>query len=65
MKGDLKMSDLEKMELADRIKAMDVEEKQLAVKLFPSDILIDEIKRRNEQTEKMIAGIRDLVKVKA
>jgi hypothetical protein len=58
------MSDLEKMELADRIKAMDVEEKQLAVKLFPSDILIDEIKRRNEQTEKMIAGIRDLVKVK-
>lgn len=65
MKGDLKMSDLEKMELAERIKAMDVEEKQLAVKLFPSDILIDEIKRRNEQTEKMIAGIRDLVKVKA
>ena len=58
------MSDLEKMELADRIKSMDVEEKQLAVKFFPSDILIDEIKRRNEQTEKMIAGIRDLVKVK-
>lgn len=59
------MGDLEKMELADRIKAMDEEEKRLAVRFIPSDILIDEIARRSMETEKMIAGIRDLAKVKA
>ena len=45
------MSGLEKTELADRIKAMTPEEKQLAVRLFPSDILIDEVARRSLETE--------------
>ena len=58
------MSGLEKTELADRIKAMTPEEKQLAVRLFPSDILIDEVARRNLETERMVSTIRDLVKVK-
>lgn len=58
------MSGLEKTELADRIKAMTSEEKQLAVRLFPSDILIDEVARRSLETERMVSTIRDLVKVK-
>lgn len=58
------MSGLEKTELADRIKAMTLEEKQLAVRLFPSDILIDEVARRSLETERMVSTIRDLVKVK-
>jgi hypothetical protein len=58
------MSGLEKTELADRIKAMTPEEKQLAVRLFPSDILIDEVARRSLETERMVSTIRDLVKVK-
>lgn len=58
------MSGLERTELADRIKAMTPEEKQLAVRLFPSDILIDEVARRSLETERMVSTIRDLVKVK-
>lgn len=58
------MSGLEKTELADRIKAMTPEEKQLAVRLFPSDILIDEVARRSLETERMVSTIRDLMKVK-
>lgn len=58
------MSGLEKTELADRIKAMTPEEKQLAVRVFPSDILIDEVARRSLETERMVSTIRDLVKVK-
>lgn len=58
------MSGLEKTELADRIKAMTPEEKQLVVRLFPSDILIDEVARRSLETERMVSTIRDLVKVK-
>ena len=58
------MCGLEKTELADRIKAMTPEEKQLAVRLFPSDILIDEVARRSLETERMVSTIRDLVKVK-
>lgn len=58
------MSGLEKTELADRIKAMTPEEKQLAVRLFPSDILIDEVARRSLETERMVSTIRDLVKMK-
>lgn len=58
------MSGLEKTELADRIKAMTPEEKQLAVRLFPSDILIGEVARRSLETERMVSTIRDLVKVK-
>lgn len=58
------MSGLEKTELADRIKAMTPEEKLLAVRLFPSDILIGEVARRSLETERMVSTIRDLVKVK-
>lgn len=58
------MSGLEKTELEERIKAMTPEEKQLAVRLFPSDILIDEVARRSLETERMVSTIRDLVKVK-
>lgn len=58
------MSGLEKTELVDRIKAMTPEEKLLAVRLFPSDILIGEVARRSLETERMVSTIRDLVKVK-
>lgn len=58
------MNDMEKMEFADRIKAMDEEEKKLAVRLFPSETLIDEIKRRCEKSERVIADVRDLLRVR-
>lgn len=59
-----RMSDLERVELADRMKGMSDEEKKLAVKLFPSNILIEEIARRNMEAEKMISDVRKLLRVK-
>lgn len=54
---------MEKTGLADRIRAMEPEELQLAVRLIPSGILIGEVARRSSETEKMISGIKGLLKM--
>ena len=58
------MGEMEKQELATIIKAMTEEDKLLAIKMFPSDMLWDELKRRDLIRERIIAGVKDLVKEK-
>lgn len=58
------MGEMEKQELATIIKAMTDEDKLLAIKMFPSDMLWDELKRRDLIRERIIAGVKDLVKEK-
>lgn len=56
------MGEMEKQELATIIKAMTEEDKLLAIKMFPSDMLWDELKRRDLIRERIIAGVKDLVR---
>lgn len=56
------MGEMEKQELATIIKAMAEEDKLLAIKMFPSDMLWDELKRRDLIRERIIAGVKDLVR---
>ena len=58
------MGEMEKQELATIIKAMTEEDKLLAIKMFPSEVLWDELKRRDLIRERIIAGVKDLVKEK-
>lgn len=58
------MGEMERQELATIIKAMTDEDKLLAIKMFPSDMLWDELKRRDLIRERIIAGVKDLVKEK-
>lgn len=59
------MSKLEKDELLRRIEAMSVEEKKLALTVLPSELLLEELSRRDKANcdtiRDTIAGIFDLV----
>lgn len=57
------MSELEKMELADRIKAMDEDEKNIAIKMFSTDLLFDELRRREQIERQMLHDIRTTLKI--
>ena len=58
------MGEMEKQELATIIKAMTDKDKILAIKMFPSDMLWNELKRRDLIRERIIASVKDLVKEK-
>lgn len=55
------MSELEKDELLRRIEAMSVEEKKLALTVLPSELLLEEMARRDKANRDTISGIFDLV----
>ncbi len=55
------MSEMEQQELIDRINGMSIEEKQLAVTAIPSEILLDEICKRDKARRKMISDIMSIV----
>lgn len=55
------MSTLEKDELLRRIEAMSVEEKKLALTVLPSELLLEEIARRDKANRDTIAGVFDLI----
>ena len=48
------MSEMEKLELANRIKALDPEEVGIVIRLLPTNILFEELERRNKIQEQMI-----------
>lgn len=52
------MTKMEKEEFRDRIKALDEEEKQMAVRLFSSSLLFEELKRRDEDAMARLKAIR-------
>ena len=57
------MSDLEKQEVINRAKAMQEEEQIMTVKGIPSDILWDELKRRDAINREMIASCREMLRI--
>lgn len=57
------MSEMERDELVCRIKAMSLEEKKLVIKLFPSDILYQEINRRDKVSREVIGSIKNTLKM--
>lgn len=57
------MSEMERDELVCRIKAMSLEEKELVIKLFPSDILYQEINRRDKVSREVIGTIKNTLKI--
>jgi len=57
------MSELERDELICRIKAMSLEEKELVIKVFPSDILYQEINRRDRVSREVIGSIKNTLKM--
>lgn len=57
------MSELEKQEIINRVKAMPQEEQILTVKGIPSDVLWDELKRRDGINRTMIAKCREELRI--
>ena len=53
------MSEMEKLELANRIKALDPEEVGIVIRLLPTNILFDELERRNIIQAQMIFNARN------
>ena len=53
------MSEMEKLELANRIKALDPEEVGIVIRLLPTNILFEELGRRNKIQEQMIFNARN------
>ena len=52
------MSEMEKLELANRIKALDPEEVGIVIRFLPTNILFEELERRNKIQEQMIFNAR-------
>lgn len=57
------MTGLDKMEVANRAKAMTEDEQILTVKMIHNDILWDELKRRYETAKSMIDGVQASMKI--
>lgn len=57
------MSETERQELKNRIEGMSEEETLLAVKVIPTDVLWDELRRRDNVNREMIANARQILKV--
>lgn len=57
------MSEMEREELICRIGAMSLEEKELVVRLFPSEILYQEINRRDQISREVIHSIRSTLRM--
>lgn len=55
------MSGLEYQEFVTRMNAMSTEEKTLAISLFPSEILLGELVRRDNEQRNMIGNIRTIL----
>ena len=57
------MSDLEKQEFKNRLNALSEDERVLALKTIPSEMLWDELKRRDTLNRETIANISKIVGV--
>ena len=57
------MSELEKKEFENRICAMSEEEKNMALKHIETDMLWDELRRRETAERNQLQGVKDLVSI--
>ena len=57
------MNEVERTELKNRIEGMSEEEMNLAVKVIPTDVLWDELRRRDNLNREMITNARQILKV--
>ena len=58
------MSEMEKQEIIDRVKSMEIEEQKLVLKGITDDVLLlDEIKRRMVAEKEMIQDAREVLRV--
>lgn len=57
------MSELEQNELTIRIKAADEEEKAIMLKLFPDELLWNELRRRDQIKTNMLNDIKSTLKM--
>ena len=57
------MSELERQEFENRICAMSEEEKNMALKHIETDMLLDELRRRETSSRNILQGVRDMVNV--
>lgn len=57
------MNEHEKSEFVTVIKALDEEEKAIAIKFFPSDLIWDELKRRDQVERNTLKRVREALKV--
>lgn len=57
------MNEVERQELKNRIEGMSEEETLLAVKVIPTDVLWDELRRRDNVNREMITNARQILKV--
>jgi hypothetical protein len=57
------MNEVERQELKNRIEGMSEEETLLAVKVIPTDVLWDELRRRDNLNREMITNARQILKV--
>lgn len=58
------MSEMEKQSFEDAMKAMSEEEMRMALKYFDTDMLWDELRKREAENRNILQGVKDLVKVK-
>lgn len=56
--------DIQKAEFADVIKALSDEELAIAIKLFPAELMWDELRRREEYERKLVHSMKELLKMK-
>lgn len=57
------MSEMEKVELMTRVKAMAEDEKKLTVMALPDDILIEELHRRYAIMKNQISNVRKAIRI--
>ena len=57
------MSEMDKQEFENRICAMSEEEKKMAIKYFETDMLWDELRKREMSSRNILQGVKDLVQV--
>lgn len=57
------MNDLEKQEITNRAKAMNEQEQALVLKMISSDLMWDELRRRDNINRNMIASCREVMKI--
>ena len=57
------MNEVEKQELKSRVEGMSQEETLIAVKVIPTDVLWDELRRRETAERNQLQGVKDLVSI--
>lgn len=58
----LRVSPMEREELANRMKALDIDEKEEVLKLFPTELILNEYRRREETVNRIYEELLNTLK---